>query len=150
MQDFDIEAFRLRPLDVVPIAPTGTRKGPSTFQRGNDPSKTVAIQLKPFLRGPIPLAWLQRAAATRSSSSLKVGLVLYYLAGMRKSQQGIVVTVKRCEPWGLQRKAVKFGLDELERAGLVQVDRSIGRAPRVDILPLKAVGQQPVEVDNNT
>ena len=144
MQKSDIEAFRYWPPNGGQIVPDDCRNELPVAQTGKGQSKTAARQLEPFLRGPIPLAWLQRAANSRSSSPLKVGLVLYHLAGLKKSQQGIVITVKRCEPWGLQRKAVKCGLDELEKAGLVQVDRSIGSAPRVDILPLQAVEHQQV------
>lgn len=36
--------------------------------------------------------------------------------------------------WGLQRKAVKHGLNQLEKVGLIRVYHAIGSAPRVDIL----------------
>jgi hypothetical protein len=87
-----------------------------------------------FVRGPIPLEWLIQATSIPRRNALVVGLVLFYLAGLNKDRNGLVLTVRRCQPFGLDRKSVQRGLADLEKAGLVRVIRTSGRSPRVDIL----------------
>ena len=87
-----------------------------------------------FLKGPIPLPWLQKAGSFRSGSTLKVALVIFHLAGLKKSLSGLVLTIERCKTWGVDRKGVRKALDNLEAGGLVSVERVNGRAPKVDIL----------------
>ena len=80
---------------------------------------------KRFIKGPIPLEWIQ-AAARLPGRSLHVGLVLWYLAGVRRSRQGpISYTV--ASHFGLSRHAVYRGLAWLEEAGLITVLRKHGR-----------------------
>jgi len=90
----------------------------------------------PFIRGPIPMAWLTKAANLPRRNALLVGLMLFHLAGLRSEHIGLVLCVERCKPFGLGRKAVQRGLVDLESVGLIRVDRASGRCPRVDILDL--------------
>ncbi len=87
-----------------------------------------------FVRGPIPLEWLIQATSIPRRNALVVGLVLFYLAGLNKDRNGLVLTVRRCQPFGLGRKAVQRGLVDLEKLGLIRVSRLAGQSPRVDIL----------------
>lgn len=85
-----------------------------------------------FLWGPVPWLWLS-AAGKLPGCALHVGLVLWWLAGVKKDR-----TV-RWEPsagksLGLNRWVVYRGLAALERAKLVAVDRHNGRCPVVTIL----------------
>ncbi len=93
-------------------------------------TKTVGA----FIKGPIPMEWLAKAARIPRCNAVLVGLVLFHLAGMRSERVGLVLCVERCKPFGLQRKSVQRGLAELESNGLVRVDRVSGRCPRVDIV----------------
>ncbi len=87
---------------------------------------------KKFIKGPIPLEWIQ-AAARLPGRSLQVGLVLWYLAGVRRSKQGpISYTV--AHHFGLSRHTVYRGLAQLEKAGLVVVVRVRGRRLGVSLL----------------
>lgn len=80
---------------------------------------------KRFIKGPIPLEWIQ-AAARLPGRSLHVGLVLWYLAGVRRSKQGpISYTV--ASYFGLNRHTVYRGLARLEEAALITVSRKHGR-----------------------
>ena len=84
-----------------------------------------------FLKGPIPGAWLTLAAGL-SFRALRVGLALWYLAGVKKS--GVVKPTR--DTWqrlGLSPDAGRRGLAALECAGLVAVDRHSGRCPVVTI-----------------
>ena len=129
MNNIDLESFRLPQTAAAPIASCNRKLSLCVRE-----PKLHEKQLAPFLKGPIPLAWLQRASNFRSSSPLKVGLVLFHLAGLKKKRDGIAITVKRCQPWRLERKAVKYGLSQLEKVGLIRVTRTNGSAAKVDIL----------------
>jgi hypothetical protein len=87
-----------------------------------------------FLKGPIPGAWLTRATRL-SFRALRAGLALWYLAGLMKSN----VVKPTWDTWqrlGLSPDAGRRGLDALEQASLVTVDRHPGRCPIVTIRKL--------------
>jgi len=90
-----------------------------------------------FLRGPIPLAWLARAANLRGKG-LAVALALWFQAGMRRNDSRVTLTAKVCDRFCVGRKASYRGLAALERVGLVAVERHVGRAPVVTLLPVDA------------
>jgi hypothetical protein len=87
---------------------------------------------KKFLWGPVPWEWLTAAAAI-SCSAVLVGLVLWHLAGLRKSHT-VRFEYGRAADFGLHRQTVYDALKRLSEAGLVQVDRGNGRCPVVTIL----------------
>ena len=119
----DIEQFRHMGDVDVGNKPLGTFK----------PTKKTK-STSAFVRGPIPLEWLIRATSIPRRNALVVGLVLFYLAGLNKDRTGLVLSVRRCKPFGLERKSVQRGLADLEKLGLIRVSRLTGRSPRVDIL----------------
>jgi hypothetical protein len=85
-----------------------------------------------FLKGPVPLAWLQRAARL-PGKALHVALVLRYLSGLSK---GLTVKLPRCVllEFGVGRSSADRGLRDLQRAGLVTVARHRGRHPVVTVV----------------
>ena len=106
----DIDQFRLSP-----------------NQNGKHRSRTK----RPFLKGPIPLKWLQCAAGL-PGKALQVGLALWYLAGVKRSKV-IKFSYKRAEEFGTKRHAAYRGLRALEKAGLIGVEKGQGRAPMIFI-----------------
>ena len=88
----------------------------------------------PFIRGPIPLAWLN-AAAKLPGKTLNVGLAIWWLAGMSKTT-AFKLTGKSLDQLGVSRDAASDGLKRLEEHGLVLVKRSPGQRPTVQILPV--------------
>jgi hypothetical protein len=86
-----------------------------------------------FLKGPIPLAWLCRAAAL-PGKTLNVALALWYAAGLA---QGATVLLSRrlLRLFHVGRHAGGRALANLKRLGLVNVDRGRGRCARVTLLP---------------
>ena len=94
-----------------------------------------------FLKGPIPLEWLMRAA-NLPGKALHVGNVLWLLAGLNQSR-----TVQLSSMWlrrfGVLRDSARLGLKKLEGAGLVAVERHHGRSPKVTILDPRKI-----EVEN--
>lgn len=88
--------------------------------------------LNKFLKGPVPWAWIVKAAGL-PGSALVVGLALWRLAGAMKS-----VTVRlansETEALGVCRSAKSRALAELERAGLVTIEQRPGCIPKVTII----------------
>ncbi len=66
--------------------------------------------------------------------ALAVGIILWYLAGLKKTKRDISVTKKLAESFSIDRKARYRGLKSLKDSGLIAVQRRRGAAPRVDIL----------------
>ena len=89
-----------------------------------------------FVRGPIPLVWLHKAASLRGKA-LAVGIALWFKVGITK-QREIKASNALWRKLGIHRKSAYRALAALERAGLVAVDRHAGRAPIVVILDLNA------------
>ena len=89
-----------------------------------------------FLKGPIPLCWLTRAAAL-PGKALHVAIALWYRAGMQGTA-GVSATNVLAAEFALDRHAKSRGIRALERAGLVAVTRVGGRSPVVDLLDVEA------------
>ncbi len=85
-----------------------------------------------FLKGPIPLAWLE-LAAQQPGKSLHVGIALWFFAGLTKTRN-VRVSLSRLSGLGMDRHAGSRALRALEAAGLVTVERHPGRVPRVTLL----------------
>jgi hypothetical protein len=86
---------------------------------------------KRFLRGPIPLPWLQ-SAAKLPGKALVVALAIWYIDGFGQDDRSLCPSL--LAQFGVERRAGYRGLKALERAGLVTVDRAVGRCPRVTIV----------------
>ena len=86
----------------------------------------------PFLKGPIPLDWLQRAARL-SGKALHVGNALWFRSGIERSRT-VKLTNVLLQQFGVDRHAKARALRQLEAAGLVAVSRKPGRSPMVTIL----------------
>jgi len=92
-----------------------------------------------FLRGPIPLAWLSRAAGLRGKA-LATGLALWFLAGVRKTRT-VPLTHAALERFGVHRKSSYGHLKSLQSAGLVTVQRRARRSSLVTILEVSTEGK---------
>lgn len=87
-----------------------------------------------FLKGPIPLTWLTRAAAL-PGKSLHVGLTIWFLAGLTQSRTVKLSSIGAAS-FGVDRYAKYRALRWLEEAGLIVVDRKVGRSPRVTLIDI--------------
>lgn len=85
-----------------------------------------------FLRGPIPLMWLTRAAEL-PGKTLAVSAAIWFKAGATKNRT-VKLTGTLARKFSVGRKACSRCLRALERAGLVSVYRHPGRSPVVTIL----------------
>ena len=84
-----------------------------------------------FIKGPIPGEWLS-IAAELPGKSLHVGLAIWFQKGLTKCNS-IKVTNKTRKKFSLLRDAYLRGLEELEKAGLVGVERKQGACAKITI-----------------
>ncbi len=85
-----------------------------------------------FIRA-IPLEWINKAMGI-SGSATKTALMIWYLGGISRTEEDIVVTIKRAEEFHIGKRSFARSLVELEKAGLIEAKRGVGKAPRVSIL----------------
>jgi hypothetical protein len=86
-----------------------------------------------FVKGPIPLDWLGRAAKLTGKAPLATALAIMFEVGRRRSPQ-ITLTTPILDRFGVNRKAKYRGLKQLEEANLIQVDRRPRKNPIVTVL----------------
>ena len=85
-----------------------------------------------FLKGPIPMDWLSTAARL-PGKSLHVAIAVWFTASLNKSAT-VPLSNLAGLPFGLDRNAKYRALAWLEEAGLIEVERKLGRAPIVTLL----------------
>jgi hypothetical protein len=85
-----------------------------------------------FLRGPIPMQWLD-GASKLGVSALWVGCVLWHLAGLKRSGTFLVSNL-HMHRWGVNRYVKSRALIALERAHLITIKSRGKRSPKVTIL----------------
>jgi hypothetical protein len=85
-----------------------------------------------FLKDAVPLLWLETAARL-PGRSLHAGIALWCVGGVRRSLSVPLSNIAG-DRFGLSRNAKYRALRWLETAGLISVQRKMGRAPIVTIL----------------
>jgi hypothetical protein len=90
----------------------------------------------PFLKGPIPIWWLTRAAKLPGKATA-LGIALWWLHGMSKDS-AVKLTGKALKAMNVSGDAATDGLRRLEADGLVNVQRAKGKRPVVHIIHSKA------------
>jgi len=106
--------------------------GPSpAVTRGDLLDETSKQFLQAFL-DPAEIDWLTKAARL-PGRSLHLAVLLVYLAMAANTRQ-VELSNSASQQFGLDRNAKYRGLCWLEEAGLVRVERKIGRSPAVTIL----------------
>ena len=118
----ELDAFRL-PSDSVPLR-----------RKERSPRQTVARQQGAFIRGPLPLVWLDGVLKLPGRGPLVVALTLLYQSGL-ESSPSVRVTHKLLQRFGIPPRTSYDVLAKLEAAGLVVVTKPPGRCRVVEILP---------------
>ena len=90
----------------------------------------------PFLRGPVPMAWLQEAMRL-GIGALSVGIILWHLRGMKNSSTFKVGMQNLANYVGRSRVTCQRALQALEEGGLIAVERNNGRKHIVTILEVE-------------
>ena len=111
-----------------------------TARRGTRHGRRVSPVKGKFIAGPVPVSWVCQAARL-GVKTLLVGLALWHIRGLRKTNTFIVSNLV-LEAWGIQPDAKGRALRKLERAGLIRVERRGKRSPRVTLLIGEVVGHQ--------
>jgi hypothetical protein len=122
VENLDPERFRLK--KVADLGALRQAQTSFTVRRGDR-----------FLRGPIPMPWLRRAAS-QPGKALAVGIEVLHLVGMKKTMR-VALNLSRMRDAGVSRWTASRGLAALEKAGLVAVKRHPGRRPVVTVLRLE-------------
>jgi len=120
MDPFDPKQLRYRPSVAEPKNPP-INQGPPHHCRGEK-----------FLKGPVPLGWLA-AAGCLPGKSLQVGVVLWFLAGLKKNRT-IALPNKLLELFGVSRNAKYRAVRWLEDADLITVEHRSSRNPTITLL----------------
>lgn len=121
------------PLDVNALSLTGTARLERARTRPSRPPRHRPGER--FLKGPIPLGWLIRAAGL-PGKALQVALAIWYRAGVERTGS-ITLTTTLTQTFNVDRYAKRRALAALEKAKLVTVQRTDGRNPQVTILDVE-------------
>jgi hypothetical protein len=115
------------------LRPAETQSQPSRAQRHRAPRHRADER---FLRGPIPWAWLVRAAR-QPGHALHVAVALWHLSGLHRQAAQVVLHSAVLRELGIARTTAYRALTALEDAALVAVERHPGRLPRVTLLAVE-------------
>jgi hypothetical protein len=127
----DMSALRLPQGPELPCSAVGVGDGTLSSVRDEAPLRVK----EKFLRGPIPLVWLEQACQLPGRAPLAVALAIWWLRGMRDRFDRLPLTSDSLRRFGVfNRQAKDRGLRALERAGLIRVERRQGKNPMVAIL----------------
>ncbi len=85
-----------------------------------------------FLKGPVPLYWLEKAACL-PGRSCQVAIALWFLAGLTQSNS-VPLKSSLLRSFGVDRAAKYRAIKWLESKDLISVKRHKGRNPIVTIL----------------
>jgi hypothetical protein len=85
-----------------------------------------------YLRGPIPLRWLHKAA-TLPGKAYTLGTIIWWFHGMNPTKP-IKVTSKSLLEFLISEDAYRDGLKRLEEAGLIKVTRPKGQRALIEIV----------------
>jgi hypothetical protein len=99
-----------------------------------------------FIRGPLPVWWLAKAAEL-PGQALAVGLAVWFRRGIEKART-FPLYPSALAKFGVNRWSFYRALKALEEVGLLAVSRKRGRSPVVTVLdcPTQAEGE-PVPQD---
>ena len=83
-----------------------------------------------FIKGPIPLSWIQKACTVGAE---KLALYLMYIKGLTGWSK-IPLKSAELERFGLSPKTRRVQLTKLEEAGLVKAEKAVGKKPVVTVI----------------
>lgn len=89
---------------------------------------------KRFLKAPLPWNWLCSASKC-PGKSLNVAIALRFIAGIKKDNR---IKMQRAvlKDLGISRQTYNNGLKQLERVGLVTIEKGPGQTPTVTLVNL--------------
>jgi len=88
---------------------------------------------EPFLRGPIPMRWLNESMAI-SGTATKIGLYLWHISGMNNQNLIIKLNKKLINEFNVSRQTRYRAFQALENAGLLTIEQKNGRYPEITLI----------------
>lgn len=108
---------------------------PTSIQERNvTPKKYLKKQKGKFLKGPIPMTWLN-IAGNLPGKALHIGIALWHWSWIRRTKTFKLPTHVYGD-LGVGRKSYYNGLQVLEKAELISVQRSVGKKPEITLRSL--------------
>ncbi len=101
-----------------------------------------------FIKGPIPLEWLE-VAIPLGRKALNVAMAIWYCYGFKQETE-IKLTPTKLRPFRVTTETARTILHKFEAAGLVTVDRKQGRSPLVTIKPVSIQNKEDVNDGETT
>ena len=98
-------------------------------------------QAEPFLRGPVPMSWIDKVFAVAGGNGLMLGLKLWWVSGMAGSKT-FSVNIKNLEA-GQSLSSKRRMLKLLEVAGLIKRTHEPGKRLKVELLVKKQEARGP-------
>jgi hypothetical protein len=109
-------------------------KPPLPSQAEAEARRALAVKFEDFFLYAVPGRWL-RTAIDAGLRALEAGCVLWWISGMNGHQpKHLIVRPDHRERWGLSKRGFLYGVAELERAGLVKVERKPGRPAKITLI----------------
>jgi hypothetical protein len=112
-------------------------------QAGTSRARRVSPVRGKFIAGPVDVSWIVQASRL-GVKALLVGLALWHLRGLRKTDTFIVSNLM-LQDWGIRPDAKSRALCKLEGAGLLKVERRGKRSPQVTLVVEKRGFQESVD-----
>jgi hypothetical protein len=88
-----------------------------------------------FVRGPLPLLWLQEASRLGGKHTMATALALWHIVGLAKSLEIRANQSSIKNVWGFSRDSARRAMERLEKAGLIRINRKKGSVSGVTIIP---------------
>lgn len=102
----------------------------NSVSTGNPVTVKRRATVTSFVR--VPMSWKERLTRAKHAAALKLALELLF-ESWRTGELTVVLSTAMAARAGVQRRSKLRGLEELERLGLVTVNRHRKRAPRVTL-----------------
>ncbi len=107
-------------------------------------------QREPFLRGPVPMAWLAKAQ-TLTKAAMGVAIALWFQKGVRGQGGPVKVTSAVRRHMGLSNDQTRRGIQALAASGLLRVRKGgRGRCAIVELIAYGASEAVPTSDDSDT
>lgn len=92
----------------------------------------VQPESQPFLRGPIPLSWLNRAAKL-PGKTLNVALAIWWLYGMI-GRKPLKLSKKALGIFQVSADAATDALNRMDQHGLIKLQKKSGQRPLIEVI----------------
>lgn len=118
--------------DSIPTRRLGWNSATQSYDENSaDMQQSAKRKQAEFLKGPIPLPLLQKAAA-QSGKALHVWLAIWHLAALTRCKS-VKLSNKFCGKFAVSRDAKYDALNRLAEAGLIEVRQHPGKAPVITL-----------------